>query len=171
LLAARECVICGNEFQPSETTVRRWGEQKTCSRACHTAAMHQARFTPSVRACAGCGVSIVALPGAMCSECRVERKRDQWRQKNRKRRAELRAAASEPYTLAEIAERDRYCCQLCREPVDMSVAAPDPWSPSIDHIVPLADGGDDTRANVQLAHRTCNTRKGVRGAQQLALVG
>jgi 5-methylcytosine-specific restriction endonuclease McrA len=47
-----------------------------------------------------------------------------------------------------------------------------PLAATIDHIVPLAAGGDDTKANVQLAHRRCNTRKGARGGeQQLRLVG
>jgi len=78
---------------------------------------------------------------------------------------------SEPYTLADIARRDRYRCQLCHRTVDMSVSWPHPESPTIDHVVPLADGGDDTRANVQLAHLGCNSRKGARGSQQLALVG
>lgn len=83
----------------------------------------------------------------------------------------MRNAPSEPYTLAEIAARDRHRCQLCRRDVDMTMVAPDPKAPSIDHVVPLVAGGDDTRANVQLAHFGCNSSKGARGSQQLALVG
>jgi 5-methylcytosine-specific restriction endonuclease McrA len=90
---------------------------------------------------------------------------------NRRRRAAKRGALSEPYTLTEIAVRDGHRCQLCRRRVDMSVAAPDPRAASIDHVVPLVEGGDDTRANVQLAHFGCNSSKGARGSQQLALVG
>lgn len=107
----------------------------------------------------------------LCAECREIRKREHWQAKNRRRRALLRNAVSEPYMLAEIAERDRLRCQLCRRKVDMTLKAPHPMSPSIDHLVPLSEGGDDTRANVQLAHRRCNTSKGVRGSQQLTLVG
>jgi 5-methylcytosine-specific restriction endonuclease McrA len=45
-------------------------------------------------------------------------------------------------------------------------------APTVDHIVPLDAGGDDTRANVQLAHRRCNSQKGNRGGgEQLRLVG
>jgi hypothetical protein len=37
---------------------------------------------------------------------------------------------------------------------------------------PLSRGGDDTRANVQLAHFLCNARKGAAGGgEQLALIG
>jgi len=104
-------------------------------------------------------------------EQRRARERERLRGKNRRRRAAKRGAASEPYTLADIARRDRYRCQLCRRVVDMSVPWPHPSSPTIDHVLPLADGGDDTRANVQLAHLGCNSGKGARGSQQLALVG
>jgi 5-methylcytosine-specific restriction endonuclease McrA len=33
---------------------------------------------------------------------------------------------------------------------------------TIDHVLPLSRGGDDTPANVRLAHRLCNVRKGPR---------
>lgn len=80
--------------------------------------------------------------------------------------------ASESYTLDEIARRDGFRCGLCHRRVDLTTPAPQPRSPSIDHVVPLSRGGDDTRANVQLAHRACNVRKNNRGeAQQLALLG
>lgn len=123
--------------------------------------------------CSKCAEPVARRQASYCKACRVAREIDRWRQKNRQRRAQLRAAVSESYTLAEIAERDGHRCQLCRRKVDMDLKAPHPRSPSIDHIVPLVKGGDDTRANVQLAHRRCNTSKGTRVAdvQQLALVG
>ena len=46
-------------------------------------------------------------------------------------------------------------CGICREPLL-------PEAISIDHIVPLARGGDDGAANLQFAHRRCNNRKGTR---------
>lgn len=47
-----------------------------------------------------------------------------------------------------------------------------PLAASIDHVIPLSVGGDNTRANVQLAHRRCNTAKNNRGGgEQLRLVG
>lgn len=94
-----------------------------------------------------------------------------WQQKNRRRRALKKGLKSEPYTLGEIAARDKHRCQLCRRPVNMTLKAPHRRSPTIDHIIPISDGGDDIRANVQLAHFGCNSSKGARGSQQLALVG
>ncbi|MCX4786475.1 HNH endonuclease [Streptomyces sp. NBC_01221] len=78
---------------------------------------------------------------------------------------------SEPYTLLGIAERDRTRCGLCGGRVAMKQKVPHPKAPTIDHIVPVSEGGDDTRANVQLAHFRCNSVKGARGCQQLALIG
>lgn len=80
--------------------------------------------------------------------------------KNWRRRARLKGVESEPYTTDEIAQRDGFRCGLCRRDVNMSLRRPHPRSSSIDHIVPLSKGGDDTRANVQLAHLDCNIRKG-----------
>lgn len=79
-----------------------------------------------------------------------------------RRRARKMGVASERYTRAEIAERDGYCCGLCGGVVDMGVAWPHRESPSVDHVVPLVRGGNDTRANCQLAHLGCNLAKGAR---------
>jgi 5-methylcytosine-specific restriction endonuclease McrA len=135
--------------------------------------MRRVQAQPKARPCVGdCGAVVVSSgPKVLCAACREVRIREHTRRKNHRRRMALYSVPSEPYTLAEIAERDGHRCQLCRRKVDMRLKTPHPLSPSIDHIVPLADGGDDTRANVQLAHRRCNTSKGVRGSQQLALVG
>lgn len=78
----------------------------------------------------------------------------------------------EPYTLAEIAARDGYRCGLCRRKVNMRLVSPHLRSPSVDHVVPISVSRDDTRANVQLAHRGCNIAKGAAvGDVQLALIG
>jgi hypothetical protein len=134
-----------------------------CSIRCATSArvMDPLAFRP--RPCVGCDAEVRG-PGsvAVCSKCRPERRREQRRAKDRRRRAALYAATSEPYTQAEIAERDGYRCQLCGEAVAMGELVPHPKAPTIDHIVPLVSGGDDTRANIWLAHFLCNVRKGTR---------
>jgi len=144
---AIQCPVCGTDFVPFVERV------KTCSRSCgqiFRIQMASAQADPAERRA---------------------RERERWQAKNRRRRAAKRGKPSEPYTLAEIAERDRHRCQLCRRKVNMTLKAPRPKSPTIDHVIPIADGGDDTRANVQLAHFGCNSSKGARGLQQLALVG
>lgn len=63
---------------------------------------------------------------------------------------------------ADVYERDEWTCGLCSEPVDRNMAWPDPMSPSLDHVLPLSKGGHHVMANVQLAHLSCNVRKGAR---------
>lgn len=150
-LPTRACGACGADYQP------RRRDQRWCSRSCKDA-HHGAAF----RASGG--------RARLSPEAR-ERQRLYWQEKNRRRRAAKRGGASEPYTLAEIAERDRSRCALCGGRVAMKQVVPHPKAPTIDHVVPVSEGGDDTRANVQLAHFRCNSVKGPRGSQQLALIG
>lgn len=78
------------------------------------------------------------------------------------RKARLRDAFVESFDRLEIFERDGWICQICREPVDREARFPHPASPSLDHIVPIARGGEHSRANAQTACLGCNVRKGVR---------
>lgn len=51
-------------------------------------------------------------------------------------------------------------CGICGRPVDFDKKFPDPWSATIDHIVPVIKGGDPTSLeNLQLAHSYCNRQK------------
>lgn len=59
----------------------------------------------------------------------------------------------------EVFERDGWVCGLCQQPVDESLSYPDPMSVSLDHVIPLAHGGDHTKANTQCAHLDCNVTK------------
>ena len=52
-------------------------------------------------------------------------------------------------------------CALCGAPVDKTLRAPDPMSPNVDHIIPIAKGGHPSSLdNLQLTHRWCNLHKG-----------
>jgi 5-methylcytosine-specific restriction endonuclease McrA len=45
-------------------------------------------------------------------------------------------------------------------------------SASIDHLIPLSQGGGHVRANLRAAHRVCNVNRGIRGGnEQLMLIG
>lgn len=89
-----------------------------------------------------------------------------------RRRALKRGVPSEPSSLTYLHARDKGICGLCGKPVRVKLRWPDPMSGSADHIIPLFLGGDDTRANKQLAHLSCNQSKGVRArGEQLRLIG
>ena len=51
-------------------------------------------------------------------------------------------------------------CGICGRPVDFGKKFPDPWSATVDHIVPISKGGNPADiANMQLAHLQCNRLK------------
>lgn len=154
------------------------------------AALHAATPLPN---CKHCGNQLSRYTASYCSapECRKAQsrspeavaKRKQWfeehaelrREYNRKnkakRRALRKAAISDDVTWTGIMERDHWTCQLCGSHMDPDVKAPDPKSPTWDHIVPLSEGGDHTWANLQACCYGCNSRKSNRGEpQQLALI-
>jgi 5-methylcytosine-specific restriction endonuclease McrA len=72
-----------------------------------------------------------------------------------RRRARLLAAFVAPVDPDAIWGRHGGTCQICGKPVKRSEA-------TNDHIVPLARGGTHEPSNVQLAHGSCNSRKGDR---------
>jgi hypothetical protein len=75
----------------------------------------------------------------------------------------------------EILERDGWRCQIpgCkRRPIRKDLKFPHSRSKSIDHVVPLSHGGDDTAANKRAAHLGCNMARGNQmGTEQMALFG
>lgn len=81
-----------------------------------------------------------------------------------KRRALKKGAKAESFAREEVFERDQWTCGLCEKPVDPSLAYPNPMSASLDHIIPLSQGGSHSRANTQCSHLTCNVAKGNRVA-------
>ena len=71
-----------------------------------------------------------------------------------------------------LRDRDGNRCALCRKTVDLD--RKDMQGPSVDHVIPRSKGGTHDLANLTLAHRSCNTRKGnrtVEGGEQLRLIG
>ncbi|WP_074400999.1 HNH endonuclease [Agromyces aureus] len=49
--------------------------------------------------------------------------------------------------------RTRAACHICGEPVDYTLPHTDPRSFVIDHVIPLAKGGEDALHNIKAAHR------------------
>lgn len=96
---------------------------------------------------------------------------ERWHRYSHARRARRVGATVEAFTNAEIIERDRWICGLCHKKISKRLRWPHTRSASVDHIVPLSEGGAHSRANVQAAHLGCNLSKGVGGSQQLALIG
>jgi hypothetical protein len=82
---------------------------------------------------------------------------DRGRARGRKAAATRRARKLDQFVEAVdprvVFERDGGVCGICSEPVD-------PGRFDVDHIVPLALGGEHSYPNVRVAHPSCNRRRG-----------
>lgn len=58
-------------------------------------------------------------------------------------------------------------CAWCGERIDLALSGDHPLGPSVDHILPRAQGGRDTPSNLQPMHRRCNTQRGNRPLPKL----
>lgn len=115
-----------------------------------------------------CGAVVVAarnggLHRKVCAACRAEANRKAKRAAKARRRAAKRGSRCERFDPVEVLERDGWHCQLCGVETPRSLRGThDPRAPELDHIVPLALGGEHSRLNTQCACRACNQAKGAR---------
>lgn len=187
------CRLCGKPMWTGRGTLPQG--QATC-RACRVATGTSPGRPGKPRvecACAKCGATMLRkaldverYARLFCSDaCRLaylntdhprQRKdratrRAQDRERCARRRARKLAAIVEMVDPDVVLERDGWHCHICGRKIDRRLSGRDRMGPTIDHLVPLRDGGEHSYANVAAAHRSCNSRRGVSGAVQLALVG
>lgn len=53
-----------------------------------------------------------------------------------------------------------WTCYLCKKPIDRRRRCPDWGAATIEHVIPLSQGGQHVWSNVVPAHLRCNTMKG-----------
>lgn len=141
---------------------------------------------PTQRYCA-CGSAIDTL-AHHCDPCRAERTkanraraklkaRGTEAHKRRKRtyrvwrKAKERGAEAERFDPIEVLRRDRWRCHLCGVSTPERLRGTfDDRAPELDHIVPLAAGGEHSRRNTACACRKCNLAKGDKPLGQTRLV-
>lgn len=100
------------------------------------------------------------------------RYQDKRRANNHVRRLRTRGVdAAERFSPDEIHERDGWCCGICGRKIGRR-PWPHPLSATLDHIIPISQGGEHSRANVRTAHLGCNSGRRDRGGnEQLRLIG
>jgi len=84
-----------------------------------------------------------------------------------RRRARKMNALTEKYTTQDVLDLYGAICHICAEAIDLSLprkVGQEGWEMGLhlDHVVPIAKGGDDTLANVRPSHGACNKRKGAK---------
>lgn len=173
--APRNCAFCGKEFVPRRRDQIYCSNENAapyCAIKAYQArkkAGEPLRQVEQQKTCQECGTTFTAKKSnaRWCSsQCR---RRFTGREESR-RRGPIRPDAT-PYTDREIFERDGWRCHLCGKKVDPAVSRRTPEGASIDHLIPLSEGGADTPANVATAHNRCNREKGIRAmGEQLRLI-
>ena len=144
------CELCATPYVP-RFPAKREVPQRFCSKSCAQAWRNGAR-PPYTR-----------VQDGDYGSARNARKR---------RRLRVRAETWDGVSDAQILERDGWRCGICRKRIGKSFKHPHPRSASIDHIIPLSMGGDDTAANKRAAHLACNCgRRNWAGWEQVALIG
>lgn len=138
---------------------------------------------PLLNECRDCG-TVVSKWQQRCQTCRVKarvaaarRVKNSpayrvWKKANRARRRALeRGAWAERFDPVEVLARDGWRCHICgaRTPAKLR-GSYDDRAPELDHIVPLASGGEHSRMNTACACRKCNITKGSRPMGQLRLL-
>lgn len=149
------CKCCGKDL----------GEKRKqyCSPKCYyKASPHYEKHTEP-RVCKECGNTFtISSRHCYCSDkCRD---RANGRVKTHRRRMRMKGDI-DFITLRELADRDKNVCHICKRKVDWSDFGYTPYFtvgpdyPSIDHLKPLARGGEHKWNNVKLAHHRCNSIK------------
>lgn len=163
------CASCGQSF----TT--RWETKEMCSDVCRR---DYASEMPALKMCKCCGVeykptSIGGAPSAYCGlECAAVIDKATKRICKAKRRAVLRGATVESVDPFKVFDRDGWICRLCgvKTPKSKRGTYADN-APELDHINPLANGGEHSYINTQCSCRKCNGLKGARAKGQTLLFG
>ena len=94
-----------------------------------------------------------------------ERHPDRRREQERRRQAVKRGAR---VSVADLDQLWTGTCALCESELSRDLTWPHPMSRSIDHIVPLARGGEHAQHNLQWTHLRCNISKGAKTPSELA---
>ena len=141
------CKLCEEPYIPRKGAR---ADQQWCSKSCAQAWRNGARPPYSKRIVTGMARK------TELSRIRTQRRVQTW----------------DGVTDEQILQRDRWRCGICGKVIGKSFRYPHPRSKSIDHVVPLTEGGDDTAANKRAAHLGCNQRRMNRGGnEQLAMIG
>lgn len=163
------CSICGKEFEGRK-------DKKYCSDECRK---EIARFKSKeywnknkaasivnemiTKTCKECGIAFSTNYRAgireYCSDnCARKHFKKEYKEQRKK---QINKAFIQPVYYSKIYQRDKGICQICGHPVDYEKNPEDPMGTTIDHIVPLSKGGRHHPDNCQLAHRRCNSIKGI----------
>lgn len=163
-IKCRECERIAKEKQEANKSVLKWfngivADIRKEEKRIKAQEREEARWHP----CAVCGKP---TKNKYTCSTKCSTKRNNTRKEQRRRIKIANALVDEDITLEGLYRRDKGICALCGEVCEWDDYE---WRggfkitgnnyPSLDHIIPIAKGGDHSWNNIQLAHRICNSLK------------
>ncbi len=149
--------------------------ERTYSRAMLALARRAQRADLNIRRCKDCDTQI-GRRVVRCAQCaavhfRAEKRRfRQFYGRKYKQRAKRGAIIERGVSRLAVFRRDGWRCRLCGVVTPRHLSGTNnQHSPELDHIVPLALGGDHSWQNVQCLCRSCNAAKGCKVLGQLRI--
>ena len=85
--------------------------------------------------------------------------KDNKRERNKRRIKRMGGCKKHRRQRLDLLQRDGHVCGICSRPFAMKINGIDWNEIHVDHIKPVAAGGTDDLANLQLAHAFCNMSK------------
>ena len=118
--------------------------------------------------CSDCGVMFKRSNiYTRCTSCATARRRA-----SEQRRRDVIRDGDKNINWRTLGPRDSWCCHICGRKVrQVPGTAAEPFGATVDHLLPITDGGRHVWANVKIAHRVCNLARSTGGTVQLLLVG
>lgn len=110
--------------------------------------------------CQGCQASLNSFYQRLCPVCSSVRAKAQKRAARCARKALQRSVTVERFDPIVVLRRDGWKCHICgRKTPERYRGTYRDDAPELDHIVPLAKGGEHSKANTACACRACNIAK------------
>lgn len=100
------------------------------------------------------------VPAKDCAACTAAKALETKKAYRKKRKVAKRAATVETVHPLRVFMRDGWRCYLCGGMTDPTKRGSlHPNAPEVEHIIPIAKGGEHSYANTACAHKKCNAAK------------
>lgn len=168
------CAHCGERFTAK-------AKRKYCSEKCkkkqwaiqgeQRRKKKQREFVPEITICPECGATFKSEYGRprrkYCSNACANKRGYRVKAIRKRERLIDNGLIDYSITLTKLCKRDKGICYLCGERVNMKLDPNSDWYGSIDHVIPVVNGGTHTWDNIKLAHRWCNSVKRTSKAEEI----
>lgn len=173
----RDCQWCWSQFEVKVKSIQRYCPGSRCGTLARSQlTVWHVLDRCHLPHCEDCGQvgGFNPYKSFICSSCSFKRATALRHAGHAKRQAAV-SDGNRSIHWRPLGDRDNWVCHLCQRSVPKAVGSSKKRNgATVDHLVPLADGGAHQWENVALAHWSCNISRGARASErgvQLRLIG